>query len=132
MKAHVSILGWMWAIMGMLGIFTAISVGFGIAIGDLFFEEDAVLFLIAALACGGLFFLESILNIIIGVGLHKYKSWARTLAIIFGIFSLFAFPIGTALGIYTLWIMFNDEAKQLFEHGFVSSGKPEENGQLEE
>jgi len=52
-----------------------------------------------------------------GLGLLQYKSWARILAIILGILNLILFPIGTAVGIYTLIIMFNDEAKALFNGG---------------
>jgi len=32
-------------------------------------------------------------------------SWARMLAIVFGCFSLLDIPLGTALGIYTLWVL---------------------------
>jgi hypothetical protein len=49
-----------------------------------------------------------------GLGLLQYKSWARILAIILGILNLILFPVGTAVGIYTLIIMFNEEAKALF------------------
>jgi hypothetical protein len=31
--------------------------------------------------------------------------------------NLILFPIGTILGIYSLWVMFNDEVKALFEAG---------------
>jgi hypothetical protein len=31
--------------------------------------------------------------------------------------NLILFPIGTVIGIYTLWVMFNDEAEALFEAG---------------
>jgi hypothetical protein len=37
------------------------------------------------------------------------------LAIILAILNLIFFPIGTILGIYTLWVLFNDETKTLFE-----------------
>ena len=40
--------------------------------------------------------------------------WARILAIILGIVNLPLLPIGTAVGIYTLIIMTNQEAKDLF------------------
>jgi hypothetical protein len=53
-------------------------------------------------------------NVLAGWGLLKYKGWARILAIILAILNLILFPIGTAIGIYTLIIMFNDETKALF------------------
>ena len=42
-----------------------------------------------------------------GVGLLQHKSWGRVLAIIMSIVMLFKFPIGTAIGIYALWVLFS-------------------------
>jgi len=61
------------------------------------------------------FFLPGIIAYVVaGYGLLNYKSWARILSIILAILNLILFPIGTALGIYTLIIMFNEETKALF------------------
>ncbi|WP_263417374.1 hypothetical protein [Terriglobus albidus] len=38
-------------------------------------------------------------------GLLQRKPWARVLAIVFGVLALLKFPFGTALGIYTLWVL---------------------------
>ncbi len=123
MDTHVKTLGWLWIIIGALGFLGVLCMGAAIAGGGFISEDETAILvtMIVALACSSLFFLENILNIIAGFGLLKYKSWARILAIILGIINLFAFPIGTALGIYTLWAMFNQETKQLFERGIVSS-----------
>jgi len=40
-----------------------------------------------------------------GWSLLQRKPWARTLSIVMGILALLKFPLGTALGIYTLWVM---------------------------
>ena len=40
-----------------------------------------------------------------GWGLATRRGWARPLGMVLGIVSLFSFPIGTALGIYTLWVL---------------------------
>jgi len=40
-----------------------------------------------------------------GWSLQNRKPWARTLAIIAAVLSLVKFPVGTALGIYTLWVL---------------------------
>jgi hypothetical protein len=53
-------------------------------------------------------------GIIGGIGLWNKKSWARLVLIIVAIFLLFGFPFGTALGIYTLWVMMKPETQQLF------------------
>lgn len=48
--------------------------------------------------------LFSIPSIIGGIGLLNHKSWALTLVLVLGCFKLFSFPIGTAIGIYTIWV----------------------------
>ncbi len=40
-----------------------------------------------------------------GYALLTHQPWGRTLAIVFGILALIHLPLGTALGIYTLWVL---------------------------
>lgn len=56
----------------------------------------------------------SIPSIIAGIGLLYKQSWALILALILGCFKLFSFPLGTALGVYTIWVYAEDnkQAKQ--------------------
>ena len=56
----------------------------------------------------------SIPNIIAGVGLQKRREWARILTIILSVINLFNFPIGTALGAYSLWALLNDQSRAYF------------------
>jgi len=72
---------------------------------------------IVGTVCGSFFLIGNVLNILAGTGLIKYKNWARILAIILGILNMIYFPIGTALGIYTLWALLNNDTKQFFESG---------------
>jgi hypothetical protein len=52
--------------------------------------------------------LFAIPSLIAGWGLLNKQKWALTLALILGCFKLFNFPIGTALGIYTIWVYAED------------------------
>lgn len=52
-------------------------------------------------------------GVIAGIGLLKMKSWARILAIIIGCLDLLHIPFGTALGVYTLWVLLNEESRNL-------------------
>jgi hypothetical protein len=47
----------------------------------------------------------SILGLLTGWGLLQREPWARTLAIVMACFSMVNMPFGTALGIYTLWVL---------------------------
>ena len=62
-----------------------------------------------------LFFLAlSLPGIFAGIGLLKYRSWARILAIVLAILNLLNFPLGTIFGIYALWVLFSKETEALF------------------
>ena len=55
------------------------------------------------------------LEAIAGFGLWQHKRWARILAIIMSILSLFAFPIGTIIGAIGIYLFgFEKAIKQLF------------------
>ncbi len=47
----------------------------------------------------------AIAGVIAGWGLMAHAPWARMLAIVLGVISLIHIPFGTALGIYTLWVL---------------------------
>ena len=50
----------------------------------------------------------------VGVPVRLRRPWARMLALMLGSVDLLLLPYGTALGIYTLWVMLNEEGKKLF------------------
>lgn len=49
--------------------------------------------------------LASGLALVTGIGLLRMRRWGRTLALIAAVLALFKFPLGTALGAYTLWVL---------------------------
>jgi hypothetical protein len=49
--------------------------------------------------------LMGVCAIVTGYALLTRKSWGRILAMVFGILALLKLPFGTALGIYTLWVL---------------------------
>jgi hypothetical protein len=110
MNTHVKVVGWLWIANGVVGI---LMVVFGLIIANLNIPsaQDFILVTSGVLCC----FVPGIAgDFAAGLGLLQYQAWARILAIILAIINLILFPIGTALGIYTLIIMFNGEAKDLF------------------
>jgi hypothetical protein len=52
-----------------------------------------------------------------GWGLLQREEWARTVALVMGFIALLSVPVGTALGVYTLWVLLpsqsDDEYKAL-------------------
>jgi hypothetical protein len=57
----------------------------------------------------------SVPGIVGGFGLLKRKPWARYLTLIVAALSLFNFPVGTAVGIYSIVILVQDETAKLLE-----------------
>lgn len=45
-----------------------------------------------------------------GWGLLERQSWARPLTLVLGFVSLINIPLGTALGVYTIWVLLPPEA----------------------
>lgn len=56
-------------------------------------------------------------GILAGWGLLQGKPWARVLTIVLSALNLLSVPIGTALGIYGLWLMTQPEVERQFSSG---------------
>jgi len=120
-EQHVKILAWLNIVLGGLGVLIALCVllFFGGLAGVVSSDSNpdpggaAVLGLV-----GGFAFIfmaaVSVPSIIAGIGLLKFRSWAQMLTIVMSVLALPGFPVGTALGIYGLWVMLNKETKPLF------------------
>lgn len=129
METHVKVLGVLHLALGAIGMFGAILLMliFGGAAGIIGAAADnadaAVAIPIIGLAGSALVFLLLLLSIpglIVGVGLLKFRSWARIVGIILSVLSLINFPLGTVIGIYGLWVLLNNETQRLFEKQPVS------------
>ena len=57
----------------------------------------------------------SIPGIIAGIGLFKRKEWARILTLIVSVLDLFNFPLGTAVGAYSIWALVQPETVEHFK-----------------
>jgi len=49
--------------------------------------------------------LFGVLHLVLAWGLFEREPWARFLGLVLGFLALLRFPLGTALGIYTLWVL---------------------------
>jgi riboflavin transporter FmnP len=96
----------------LLGIFVFVLLtGIGVIA-----QEKEALFILSTIGTGvGVFFLViSVPGIIGGVGLFKRKEWARILVVILAAINLLNIPFGTALGIYSIWVLVQEDTIQLF------------------
>jgi hypothetical protein len=63
------------------------------------------IFILAKAACG----------FIAGWGLLQRESWARIIALVLGFIALFNIPFGTAVGVYTLWVLLPSQSQREYE-----------------
>jgi hypothetical protein len=103
---HIRVLGILWLaisafrilpglLMWMLGPFW---------LGHVPFEFRGMVMAMAGSIAATLL-IGGVLGFLLGWGLLERKPWSRMLAIVLGVISLFDLPFGTALGIYTLWVL---------------------------
>ena len=116
MKQHVNVVGALYIVMGTLRLgvaffaFVAI-IGGGLISGD---PEAMLVTSIVAPLVGLFLLLLSVPGIVGGIGLIKGKSWARYLVMVLAVFNLLDFPIGTAISLYSFWVLLQDETGLLF------------------
>jgi hypothetical protein len=53
--------------------------------------------------------------LILAWALHEQRPWARTYGLVLGILVLLRIPFGTALGIYTLWVLLPESSRREYE-----------------
>lgn len=123
MRRHVDLLGILFIVSGALSLCLAVSL-LALALGaaalvtsgrgegaDLVAGVTAATFLIVAvcvLMWGGA-------HVWTGSALRRHQPWARLVSLAMAVLNLILLPFGTALGIYTLWVLLNDQSRQLFE-----------------
>jgi hypothetical protein len=116
MTTHIKVLAWLHIVFGLFGAFAAVVVLGGTMFGAAF-AGSMTNSVIAGLLGGFLsVFLGAIAacQLIAGWGLLQRKPWARILTIVLGVISLIRIPFGTALGVYTLWVLLSKEGAAQF------------------
>lgn len=56
--------------------------------------------------------------IVVGAGLMKFRPWARSAGTVLAVLEMLNFPIGTALGLYALWVLISPDTDPLFSPRF--------------
>jgi hypothetical protein len=56
----------------------------------------------------------STLGLIGGIGLLSFQSWARYLVIVVAALGCLNIPIGTLKGVYSLWVLLQEDTIKLF------------------
>ena len=111
MHKHYKILGSLFIVSGIIGLLSyvlyPIVTKFGIGVEFYIFFSDTGLLKVYQYAMFHIItiFLFPLASLIAGFGLKKFKTWSRIFGIIISVISLIGFPLGTAIGIYGLWVL---------------------------
>jgi len=119
MQKHVTVVGAVhigyaaWGVLWAVIIFIVLA-----SIGPITGDETAKAIL-TTVGCmiPGLLAALAIPGIIGGIGVLKLKLWARYLVLVLSVLALFSIPIGTAIGVYSIWVLIQDETAELFASG---------------
>ena len=129
MDTHVKVLGVLFAALSALGVLFAIVLLIGIGsaagiVGASAQPEEAAYAIpiigVAGTALVGLMLIVSLPGFVTGIGLLYFKPWARILGIVLSALQLLGFPIGTAIGIYGLWVLLSKDTEVLFTRSGVA------------
>ncbi len=125
MHKHVTILAALYIgfgiVLATVGLLLAVALpAIGLAIDD---PEALPVLSTVGLLMGILFLLFSVPGIVGGIGLLKRRGWARILVLVLGAMHVFNIPMGTMLGIYTFWVLVQDETERMFERS-APAGAP--------
>ena len=122
MDSHVSLLGALFIVWGLLTALVGVStLALGISAVALLTTAARGGSQMAAGLTAAAFTTLAIIaiawgaaHVLVGVPLRRRRPAARVLALMLGSVDLLLLPYGTALGIYTLWALLNEQGKALF------------------
>lgn len=117
MKKHVTVVGAIHIGFGLLGLIGALAVFFALNFarqmvgGD---EIPSIVLKFLSVSVPLLVGFMSTLGLIGGIGLLSLQPWARYLIIVVAALGCLNIPIGTLKGVYSLWVLLQDETLRLF------------------
>jgi len=119
LQSHLSTLGTLWIIAGVFFLVPSVGMFFlgtfaRFVIHDNPFAQTFGPIVLSVLAAS--IMLVALGGILVGWGLRSREPWARAVANVLGILALFHPVLGTALGIYTLWVLLSDDAGVEYGH----------------
>ncbi len=124
MKSHVDFVGVLFIAWGLLTVLVGVST-LALGVGAVALITSAsrggggqVAAGIMAAAFTTLAFIAILwgtVHVIVGVPLRRCTPWSRLIALMLGSVDLLLLPYGTALGVYAIWVLLNEDGKKLFQ-----------------
>ncbi len=61
-----------------------------------------------------------VLSIVVGRGIRTLQPWARTICIVLAVIGLLAFPVGTMINAYILYLLHAEKGKRIFKEDYAA------------
>ena len=116
MEKHVTAVAVLHIALSSLNLVAAIIVFLAVVAGGFISGDEEAMIITTGVgsAIAVILILLSAPGIIGGVALLRWQSWARYLVLALGFLNLLHVPLGTILGVYTIWALMKDETVTLF------------------
>ena len=117
MRKHVVVVGAIHIGFGFIGLIGAVAVFVALNFAKGFVGGEVILEMILGFLSVSLPLLVGFmatLGLVGGIGLLSFQSWARYLIIVVAALGCLNIPIGTLKGVYSLWVLLQDETIKLF------------------
>ena len=118
MRKHVTVVGAIHIGFGFIGLILAIGAFFALNFAKGVVGNDEVPSMVLgflSVSVPLLIGFLSTLGLVGGIGLLSFQSWARYLVMIVAAVGCLNIPIGTLKGVYSLWVLLQDETLKLFD-----------------
>ena len=133
MKSHVDFLGVLFIVWGLLTVVVGVStLALGVGAVALMTSSSrgdtgqvaAGLTVVVFTALALIAIVWGAVHVIVGVPLRRYTPWSRFIALMLGSVDLLLLPYGTALGVYALYVLLDEQSKALFvaDRGLRTAG----------
>lgn len=115
---HVQVVAILWIVYSVFRVAGGLAMLFFGGLGLSFIPMRAFPFpfrswIMSAMAFGGILFLAyAAAGFIAAWGLFERQAWARVLTLVLSILALLQIPFGTALGIYSLWVLLPSQSAE--------------------
>lgn len=117
-KKHVTMVGALHIGFGTMGVIGAIILHLAMGFAGSFVNDVEVASKVLNFLSTGLPLIIGVISLIKltgGIGLLSYQKWARIFVLIVSAIGCLNIPVGTVIGVYSIWVLMQDEVIKMFK-----------------
>ncbi len=117
MEKHVNVVAALHLGLSIIGLLVALSLTAILGLALSFIEDPDVARILPVVfnVLVWVIVLLSLPGVAAGIGLFKRKEWARILALVLSVIKILNVPIGTVVGVYSIWVLVHEDTQAIFK-----------------